>query len=276
MDYFKRHTDFLFIFALIFFLQMLNLTGCSEQKTTPAEKKNKLSVAIDSTFIPMAFINDKGRIDGFEPNLIKEILKEAGYEMELVDVEWGGLFGGLTTKKFDLLISSITILEERKKRMAFSIPYIRSGIAMLVRNDFNKSGSLQELEKSKEAVGAQINTTAYFYLEKFKGIQRKGYEKTGHALIDLVNGGVSAVLGDTAQINYFYNSNPDLRKSSYIAGERLTSENYGIVFRKEDKILRENIDRALLKLIRNGRVRELADEWKLGKFVDIPDPDSSS
>jgi len=246
--------------------------GCTEQSAPQAGKKTRLSVAIDSTFIPMAFINDKGHIDGFEPNLIEEIVKEAGYEMDLVDVEWGGLFGGLATKKFDLLISSITILEERKKRMAFSVPYIRSGVAMLVHKDFKDINSLTELEKLKVVVGAQINTTAYFYLEKFPGLQRKGYEKTGHALLDLVNGGLSAVVGDTAQINYFYNAQPDLKSTSYIAGDRLTSENYGIVFRKEDKVLREEIDKALIKLIKNGRVRALADKWNLGKFVDIPDP----
>jgi len=247
-------------------------SGCSEQPTTNASDKTRLSVAIDSTFIPMAFINDKGQIDGFEPNLIKEIIKEAGYEMDLIDVEWGGLFGGLTTKKFDLLISSITILEERKKRMAFSVPYLRSGVAMLVHNEYKGIKSLAELEKTKTVVGAQINTTAYFYLEKFPGLQRKGYEKTGHALLDLVNGGLSAVLGDTAQINYFYNAQADLKTASYIAGERLTLENYGIVFRKEDKILKETINKALIKLIKNGRVRALANKWNLGEFVDIPEP----
>jgi ABC-type amino acid transport substrate-binding protein len=266
----KLRINFKAIFSLV--LILILSVSCSEQQTTPATQKTRLSVAIDSTFIPMAFINDNGQIDGFEPSLIKEIIKEAGYEMDLVDVEWGGLFGGLATKKFDLLISSITILEERKKRMAFSVPYIRSGVAILVRNDFKDIKSLTELEKTKTTVGAQINTTAYFYLEKFPGLQRKGYEKTGHALLDLVNGGLSAVLGDTAQIHYFYHAQPDLKNASYIAGERLTSENYGIVFRKEDKVLREEIDKALIKLIRSGRVRALADKWKLGEIVDIPDP----
>lgn len=269
MNTIKSFRTYIFLICLF---QIFTIAGCSDQPTTPTGSKRQLSVAIDSTFIPMAFINDDGKIDGFEPNLIAEIVQKAGYEMELVDVEWGGLFGGLTTNKFDLLISSITIMEERKKRMAFSLPYIRSGISMLVHNDLQEIGSLEQLEKMNAVVGAQINTTAYFYLEKYPGIQRKGYEKTGHALIDLVNGGVSAVLGDSAQINYFYNSKPDLKKSGFIAGERLTSENYGIVFRKEDKVLRKNIDNALIELIKNGRVRELADKWNLGNFVDIPAP----
>jgi ABC-type amino acid transport substrate-binding protein len=55
--------------------------------------------------------------------------------VELINVEWGGLFAGLITKKFDLIISSVGIIAERKKRMAFSIPYLQSGAAVLVRNN---------------------------------------------------------------------------------------------------------------------------------------------
>ena len=68
----------------------------------------KLVIAVDATFIPMSFLNDQGKLDGFEVDLIKEAAENAGFDYELVNVEWGGLFGGLITNKFDLVISSMT------------------------------------------------------------------------------------------------------------------------------------------------------------------------
>ena len=61
----------------------------------------------------------------------------------------------------------LKIIEERKKRMAFSIPYLQSGVAVLARNDLKHVKSLEDLEKQNARVGAQINTTSYYFLENF-------------------------------------------------------------------------------------------------------------
>ena len=104
--------------------------GCQQNTTYGPEPKPKVVIAIDATFIPMSFINSDNEKDGFEVDLIKEIAQDAGLKYELINVEWGGLFAGLITKKFDLIISSVGIIAERKKRMAFSIPYLQSGAAV--------------------------------------------------------------------------------------------------------------------------------------------------
>ena len=123
--------------------------GCQQNTTYGPEPKSKVVIAIDATFIPMSFINSDNQKDGFEVDLIKEVARDAGLNYELINVEWGGLFAGLITKKFDLIISSVGIIAERKKRMAFSIPYLQSGAAVLVRNNIKNVESLEDLEKTK-------------------------------------------------------------------------------------------------------------------------------
>jgi len=254
-------------------LVILSLITSSCQEASPkVDPKPKLTVAIDATFIPMSFVNDQDQLTGFEVDLIKAVIIEAGYEFELVNVEWGGLFGGLISKKFDLLISSITILEERKERMAFSIPYLQSGVALLARKDLKDVNSLEDLREHKGIVGAQMNTTSYFYLEKFSEIEKKGYDKFAHAVLDLTNGGIIAVLGDTAQINYFHKENKELNEKTKIVGQRLTSEDYGIVFRKDSRELISTINKALTRLLKNGTIDKLHEKWNLGDFSTVPTP----
>jgi polar amino acid transport system substrate-binding protein len=236
-------------------------------------KNSNLVIAIDATFIPMSFLNDEGKLDGFEVDLIRAVAKNAGFNFELVNVEWGGLFGGLITKKFDLVISSITILEERKKRMAFSIPYLQSGVAILVRKDVKNIDDLEDLVEMKATVGAQINTTSHHFLQKYQeGITIKTYEKYGHAIIDLANKGNDGVVGDSVQANYYFNENKELTQNARFLGSRMTSENYGIALRKEDLELKQKIDVSLAELLKNGVVQKLHDKWNLGEFAAIPQP----
>ena len=245
--------------------------GCGQESQEP--KNPKLVIAIDGTFVPMSFLNDQGELDGFEVDLIKEVVKNAGFDYELVNVEWGGLFGGLITEKFDLVISSITILEERKNRMAFSIPYLQSGVAVLVRKDIENVDSLEQLAEIKATVGAQINTTSYYFLQKYEGMKIKTYEKFGHAVIDMANKGNDGVVGDSVQVNYYFNENKELTQNARFLGSRMTSENYGIVLRKENLELKQKIDTSLKGLLKNGTVQKLHGKWNLGDFSVVPMPE---
>ena len=259
-------------FTILIFASLIWAIGCQPNTTPEPEAKPRVVVAIDATFIPMSFMNAENQLDGFEVDLIKEVTQEADLEYKLVNVEWGGLFGGLITGKFDLVISSVGIIEERKKRMAFSIPYIQSGAAVLVRNDMMDIGSLKDLEKQNATVGAQINTTSHYFLEKYSGINIKTFEKFGHAVIDLANKGVDAVVGDSVQASYYFRNNKDLTGHARFVGSRMTSEFYGIVLRKEDEQLKSKIDASLTRLLKNGTVSRLHQKWELGEFATVPKP----
>lgn len=255
------------IFSIVL---VLLVWGCQLNSSSKLEVKNKAVIAIDATFIPMAFMNRENQLDGFEVDLIKEVAREAKLDYELVNIEWGGLFGGLITKKFDLVISSVGIIEERKKRMAFSIPYLQSGVAVLARNNLDDIESLEDLQKRGARVGVQINTTSYYFLEKYPGIEIKTFDKFGHAVIDLGNKGVDAVAGDSVQANYYFKNNKDLMGQARLLGSRMTSEFYGIVMRKDDKKLKDKIDGSLTRLLKNGAVQKLHQKWELGEFATIP------
>lgn len=260
--------------VLLFALLGFACGGDPPDSTAGGEKSNapkKLIVASDTTLVPMSFIGDNQKLVGFEPDLMKAIAKDLGVEIELISVEWPGLFGGLITRRFDVVISSVTILEERKKRMAFSVPYLQSGLALVVLKGREGIESMQDVKKGKHMIGAQVGTTAYFYLEKDPAFLKKGYQAYGHAIADLINGEIDAVLGESTGALYYKNKEKERFKKIRMVGEMLTQEFYGVVLRKEDKELLAQINGALTKLLRDGTIRRLHDKWDLGKAARVPE-----
>lgn len=256
---------FFFLLALL-----LTVSGCGEKAEKESQAREKIVVATDTNLIPMAFISDQNQLTGFEPDLIKAIADHAGFEIEMVSVAFPGLFGGLITGKFDLVISSITILEERKERMAFSIPYLKSGLALVVRKDLEGIRSVEDLRDRNLIVGAQNGTTAYFYLEKYPSLKKKGYDAHGHAVTDLINGNIDAVLGESTGTLYYKNQKKDYFLKIKMVGDILTEEYYGMVLRKEDHELLGKINTALKKLLADGTVQKLHTKWDLGNSSVVP------
>ena len=257
--------------VLFFLLVLLGMViGCGEQAPEKSQARQTIVVATDTNLVPMAFVDDQNRLTGFEPDLIKAIAELAGFDIEIVSVAFPGLFGGLITGKFDLVISSITILEERKERMAFSIPYLKSGLALVVRKDLEGIRSVEDLRDRKLIAGAQNGTTAYFYLEKYPSLEKKGYDAHGHAVTDLINGKIDAVLGESTGTLYYKNQKKDYFQKIKMVGDILTEEFYGMVLRKEDRELLGKVNRALKKLLADGTVLKLHTKWDLGNSSVVP------
>ena len=253
------------ILALSFLLGVA-VAGCGAD----AERSSKIVVATDATLVPMSFINDQNQLDGFEIDLMRAVAREAGLEMEMINVEWAGLLGGVLTRKFNAAISSITILEERQKKMAFSIPYLKSGLAIVVRRDTEGVSTLEDLQGKNMRVGAQRGTTAYFFLQKLSGLHPIGYDLYGHAVLDLIKGEVDAVVGESTGTLYYKNNDNAIFEKIKMAGEILTEEHYGIVMRQQDKELIDAVNRALQTLLKNGTVDKLHDRWDLGQAAVVP------
>lgn len=227
-------------------------------------------VATDATLVPMSFMSVGNEIIGFEPDLIKAVAKEAGINIHLINVEWAGLFGGLITEKFDMVISSVTVLKERQERMAFSDPYLTSGLALVVRENQEGIESFADVKKKNLLVGAQVGTTAYFFLEKDPTLRKKGYQMYGHAVADLIKGEIDAVLGESTGTLFYKNQQKPLFEKVKMVGEIMTKEHYAIALRKTDTELLGKVNTALQKVITNGTGSRLHKKWDLGQSAQIP------
>ena len=257
----KNFNFSIFIITTIFVSSLL--VGC-----WGSDEDKPYIVATDATLAPMSFMSVGNDMIGFEPDLIRAIAGKAGINIRLVNVEWAGLFGGLITKKFDMIISSVTVLEERKQRMDFSIPYLKSGLTLVVRKDEKNITSFEDTKTNNVLVGAQVGTTAYYFLEKESSIKIKGYQMYGHAISDLINGKVDAVLGESSGTLFL--KNRPLFQEIKIVGEILSNEFYAVVLRKDENQLMTQINSAIKILITDGTLAQLHKKWDLGQTAQVP------
>ena len=152
-------------------------------------------VATDATWPPMEYIDESKDIIGFDIDLMKEIAKAGGFTVEFKNTAWDGIFAGLAGGKYDAVMSSVTITDERKQQMDFSKPYINAGQILVVPK--STSGVSKLADMKGKIVAAQIGTTGSFEIEKISGVELKTYDEIGLAFEDLVNGRIDGVVADT-------------------------------------------------------------------------------
>jgi len=250
------------IFALITVL-LVALAGCgqSSEKTssTGGEEKKKLVVGTDAAFAPFEYM-DKGKIVGFDVDLLDAVMKEAGFEYELKNIGWDPLFAAVQGEQIDLAVSGITINDDRKKTYDFSAPYFESTHMILAKEDDPIENAL---DLKGKVIGVQNGTTGQAAAEKIVGANSqniKKFENTAVAIMELINGGVEVVVTDNVVASEYIKNNPDQKLKAISDSENFESEFYGMMFPKGSE-LKPAIDEAIKKVIESGKYAEIYEKW---------------
>jgi polar amino acid transport system substrate-binding protein len=245
-----KHRIWLFVaLALIPFA----LTACK-----PKAEAVKITIATDATWPPMEFVNEAKEIVGFDVDLMKAAAKAGGYEIELKNTAWDGIFAGLANGEYDAVISSVTITDERKQTMDFSMPYINAGQVLVVRSD-STAATLADL--TGKAVGAQIGTTGAFEVEKVKGATLKTYDELGLAIEDLANSRIDGVVCDTPIAANYVLQNQTYKGKIKIVGRPFTEELYGVAVKKGNSKVLDRINAGLKKVLDSAEYQQLKTKW---------------
>ncbi|ABQ46353.1 extracellular solute-binding protein, family 3 [Thermotoga petrophila RKU-1] len=219
------------------------------------KSRGYLLVGLSADFPPFEFVDENGNIAGFDVDLAKEIARRLGVELKIVDMTFDGLIPSLLTKKIDVIISGMTITEERKKVVAFSDPYFDAGQVIVVRKDSDFRPKTYE-DLVGKTVAVQIGTTGDIEVSKYEGIKVVRFDKFTDAFLELKRGRADAVVLDSATARAFVAKNPDLVISSGV----LSSEQYGIAVRKEDTDLLEFIN-SVLRELKKSPYDVLIEKW---------------
>ncbi|MGQ9616302.1 MAG: basic amino acid ABC transporter substrate-binding protein [Spirochaetota bacterium] len=246
----------MFGLVLVFMVAGLVFAGGGKAK----EEALHIVVATDATWPPMEFIDEKTKeIIGFDIDLMKAIAKAAGFTVEFKNTAWDGIFAGLAAGKYDAVMSSVTITEERKREMDFSKPYINAGQVLVVASTTKGVTKLEDLKG--KTVGAQIGTTGSFEVEKVPGVNLKTYDEIGFAFEDLVNGRIQGVVADTPVAADFALQSGTYKGKLMIVGEPFTEEYYGVAVQKGNTKILEAINRGLDKVLGTDTYKKLEDKW---------------
>ncbi|HEB29729.1 MAG TPA: basic amino acid ABC transporter substrate-binding protein [Spirochaetes bacterium] len=216
-------------------------------------------VATDATWPPMEYVDSDKDIVGFDIDLMKEIAKGGGFTFEFKNTAWDGIFAGLAGGKYDAIMSSVTITEERKQQMDFSQSYINAGQILVVQKSTSGVTVLADLKG--KIVAAQIGTTGSFEIEKVSGVELKTYDEIGLAYEDLVNGRIDGVVADTPVAADFALQSESYKDKLKIVGEPFTEEFYGIAVQKGNKEVLDAINKGLDKVLGTSTYAKIEKKW---------------
>src|SRR5699024_6125145 len=124
------------------------------EEATTALDKDTLVVGTSADFPPFENVDVNGDIVGFDIDLINEIGKELGKEIQIENMDFDGLVGAVQTDKIDMAISGMTDNADRRKNVNFSDSYYEASQAILVREDVADVASMDDL--SEKIVGSQL------------------------------------------------------------------------------------------------------------------------
>ncbi|WP_418320635.1 basic amino acid ABC transporter substrate-binding protein [Piscinibacter sakaiensis] len=218
----------------------------------PAEPARVLVVGTDAAYAPFESQNQSGEIVGFDIDIVRAIADKAGLQVKFVNTPWEGIFTTLDQGDRDLLVSAITITDERRQSMDFSDPYFNAQQLIAVKAD-SKISKFADLKKLK--VGVQTGTTGDEAVSKLQGktsTSIRRFESTPLALQELEAGGVDAVVADNGVVENYVANNAAAKFKSVADPAAFASEQYGIAVKKGNTELLEKINKALAEIRADG------------------------
>ena len=220
----------------------------------------KLVVGLDDNFPPMGFRDEKNELVGFDIDMAREAAKRASIEVEFKPIDWSAKEAELIGKRVDALWNGLTILEERKKNILFSDPYMVNKQIIIV-----KAGSdiKTKADMKGKIVGTQEASSAVTAMEKDKELsstfkETKLYGDFIATLMDLDAGRLDVVVADEVVGRYYVSKKPE---NYTVLEDDFGTEDYGVGFRKDDEATRNKINDVLAEMKKDGKAAEIAQKW---------------
>ena len=227
--------------------------------SAPAQAKVYV-VGTDAAYAPFESQNEKGEIVGFDIDVLKAVAAKAGIEVKFVNTPWEGIFNALAQGDRDIVVSAVTITDERKGTMDFTQPYFDAQQLIAVRQD-SKVAKFADLKKLK--VGVQTGTTGDEAVTKLMGKTStaiKRFESTPLALKELEAGGVDAVVADNGVVIHYVANNPG-GKFKTVADKDFVPEQYGIAVKKGNAELLAKLDQGLAGIKSDGSYAQIYGKY---------------
>ena len=215
-----------------------------------------LKIGSDTTYPPHEFIED-GVVKGFDVDVVAEICARINCQPNWVSTAWDGIFAALAAGEFDMVVSGVTITEERDKIVDFSDPYIivEQGVLMRVADagktiDDFKSGALK--------LASQNGTTNAALGEELVGRDNLAlFDQFGNAVVALQNGDVDGVIIDSTSAAAY---EQEFAGQLTVAITGLSSDPLGLVFQEGDA-LQDAFNEGLAAIKADGTLDALVLKW---------------
>jgi len=212
---------------------------------------DKIRIATEGAYAPFNMVDDKGELQGFDVDIAKALCAEMKADCTIVAQDWDGIIPGLMSRKYDAIIASMSITEERLKVVDFTNPYYANVLAYVGPEDKSMG------DMKGKTLGAQRATIAGQYLEDNLGktASVKLYDTQDNAYLDLAAGRLDGMLSDKFPAYDWLRT--DDGKGFEFKGEDIDiDDKIGIAIRKGDA-LKDKFNKALQAIVDNGTYAQI-------------------
>jgi len=218
----------------------------------------KLRMGIEAAYPPFNNKDASGNVVGFDKDIGDALCAKMKVECSVVTSDWDGIIPALNAKKFDFLVSSLSITDERKQAVDFTEPYYSNKLQFIAPK--NVDFKTDEASLKGKSIGTQRATLAGTYLEdNFKGVDVKLYDTQENAYLDLIAGRIDGILADK-YVQYEWLKSKDGSNFEFKGEPVMDSDKIGIAVRKGDP-LREKLNAALAEIKADGTYKKINDKY---------------
>jgi arginine/ornithine transport system substrate-binding protein len=233
--------------------------------TIQAKDWKVVRIGVEGAYPPFSSTTADGKLEGFDIDIAVALCKAMGVEYKLVAQDWDGIIPALMAKKYDAIIASMSITEERKKKVAFSKKYYNTPAKFVC-----KKGTIKEFTKATlkgKTVGVQRATTHDSYLTDNYGkdVKIKRYATQDDAYLDMAAGRVDFLLADSVALSDGFLKKPEGQDFEFVGPDmtdvRWLGEGVGVACRKKDKDLVEMFNKAIDQIRADGTYKKIQDKY---------------
>ena len=233
--------------------------------TVQAKDWKVVRIGVEGAYPPFSYTTADGKLAGFDIDIAIALCKAMGVEYKLVAQDWDGIIPALLARKYDAIIASMTITEERKKKVAFSNKYYNTPAKFVT-----KKGNIKEFTKDTlkgKTVGVQRATTHDSYLTDNYGkdVEIKRYATQDDAYLDMAAGRLDFLLADSVALSDGFLKKPEGKDFEFVGPDmtdvRWFGEGVGVACRKKDKDLVEMFNKAIDQIRADGTYKKIQDKY---------------
>lgn len=230
-----------------------------------AKDWKKVRIGVEGAYPPFSYTEPNGDLAGFDIDIARALGKAMGAEVTLIAQDWDGIIPALLAKKYDAIIASMSITEERKKKVAFSNKYYNTPAKFISKKGAMPAFSKEAIKGKK--IGVQRATIHDRYLTDNYGkdVEIKRYGTQDEAYLDLTAGRVDMLLADSIALSDGFLKKPEGADYQFVGPDlsdpKWFGDGAGIAMRKDDADLAEKFNMAIDKIRSDGTYKAIQDKY---------------
>lgn len=225
-------------------------------------KRGELRVGLEAGYMPFELKNKQGDIIGFDVDIAERMAKDMGVKLVLVNTAWDGIIPSLLTKKFDIIMSGMTISPTRNLQVNFANPYITVGQTILIHKKHEGTiKNFEDLNNPKYIIATKLGVTADYATKKYiPNATLRLFETEQEAVMEVITGKADAFVYDLPYNSSFFSQNSE---NLVFLDEPFTYEPLAWAIRKGDYDFMNWLNNFLAQVKGDGFYDEVYNKWFL-------------